>query len=126
MAWELQNRIIKNQKKLYSYCDTESSQNIVQEKIIWKKEYAGAVGLIVSFRGMEVTEKKNIITDIKFIPVNFDDMGRVHQGFEKAVDSVWEDMKSYLTNQKQNPEIITKGCTWKKGAYMVYSKQNNG
>ncbi|MCP4264696.1 MAG: hypothetical protein GY777_03815 [Candidatus Brocadiaceae bacterium] len=52
-----------------------------------------------------MTEKKDIITDIKFILVKFDDRGRVHQGFKKAVDSVWEDMKSYLTNQKQNQMV---------------------
>ncbi len=51
---------------------------------------------IVCFRGTEVREPQDIITDLKFWQVQSVEGGRVHAGFEAALDKVWGDMAAHL------------------------------
>ena len=46
--------------------------------------------ILVSFRGTEIKEKEDILTDAKWIPVDSGQGGDVHQGFKDALDSVWD------------------------------------
>ena len=44
---------------------------------------------IVTFRGTEVINWKDVRTDVKVIPVQWDDGGKVHKGAKDALDEVW-------------------------------------
>jgi triacylglycerol lipase len=58
--------------------------------------------IVVCFRGTEVDDVQDIVTDAKFILVDSEQGGKVHMGFKDAVDLVWEDMKEYIENIKSD------------------------
>ena len=61
----------------------------------------GAGHLIVSFRGTEVGEKADLLTDAKILPVNNDPPpGRVHGGFAAALEAVWPELGDILTDDQ--------------------------
>ena len=45
--------------------------------------------VIITFRGTEVINWKDVRTDVKVIPVAWDDGGKVHKGAKEALDEVW-------------------------------------
>jgi len=56
---------------------------------------------IVCFRGTEIHEPQDIITHLKFWQVQSSGGGRVHAGFEAALDKVWDDMTAHLQAIRQ-------------------------
>ncbi len=51
---------------------------------------------VVCFRGTEVREEKDIITDLKFWQTKAAGGGRVHAGFEEALGKVWDGISAHL------------------------------
>lgn len=51
---------------------------------------------IVCFRGTEVKESQDILTDLKFWQIQAGGESRVHAGFEEALDKVWSNISAYL------------------------------
>ena len=56
---------------------------------------------IVCFRGTEIHEPQDIITDLRCWQVQSSGGGRVHAGFEAALDAVWDDMAAHLQAIRQ-------------------------
>jgi triacylglycerol lipase len=74
---------------------------------------------IVAFRGSELpkpgenSDFRGIFNDwmanFKFLPVEWDQGGKVHEGFKEALYEVWNDIANYLTNKLQNRKIWITG-----------------
>ncbi len=60
--------------------------------------------VLVVFRGTEVQEMKDIITDIDFILVRSNQGGSAHQGFLKALNAVWEKVEARVKQLKGDTE----------------------
>ena len=56
---------------------------------------------VVCFRGTEIEERADIITDLKFLQTRALGGGRVHRGFESALDQVWSSLKNHLDTLTQ-------------------------
>lgn len=52
--------------------------------------------IVLSLRGTEPTELKDIISDLNIIPRNGEKQGLVHRGFAKALDNIWDDVETTL------------------------------
>ncbi|MDJ0508722.1 MAG: lipase family protein [Crocosphaera sp.] len=61
--------------------------------------------IIVSFRGTQVSQREDVLTDLN---LGFEDgpLGRVHRGFLKAVDSVWEDLIKTINEFQDNGQSL--------------------
>lgn len=74
---------------------------------------------IVAFRGSQLPKpgKDNDFLEIfndwmanfDFLPVEWNQGGKVHKGFKEAVDEVWDELSDYLTNEQQNRKIWITG-----------------
>ena len=61
---------------------------------------------IVSFRGTElVGDFQDVMIDVDFFLVDSKTKGKVHHGFQKALDSVWDDIKAYLDKNHKKQSI---------------------
>jgi hypothetical protein len=69
--------------------------------------------IIVCFRGTEVEEVHDVITDAKFILVDSEQGGKVHKGVKDAIDLVWNDIKEYMQNIRRN--LAQKQTVWFTG-----------
>ena len=49
--------------------------------------------IIVSFRGTEPTEMKDVMTDLNIIPRKGEKQGIVHSGFANALDKIWDNVQ---------------------------------
>lgn len=61
--------------------------------------------MIISFRGTEITEKSDIIADLKIIKEK-DIVGYVHKGFKNEVDKLWNSL-STIININNKPLFLT-------------------
>ena len=52
--------------------------------------------VVVAFRGTDVGDSQDIVTDLKIALVPAGKSGRVHKGFKAALDSVWPELNSQL------------------------------
>jgi len=52
--------------------------------------------LVVAFRGTERDELEDVITDLSFWPSESEYGGRVHKGFQAALNRVWPEIAEYL------------------------------
>lgn len=52
--------------------------------------------ILCVFRGTDVTEIDNVLTDINFILGEHEGEGRVHRGFKAALDVVWQPLSNHL------------------------------
>ncbi len=53
---------------------------------------------VLVFRGTEVAERRDIVTDIKVARVAAGKTGKVHKGFKEALDSVWRELEARLSS----------------------------
>ena len=79
----------------YTFIEKDSSQAYV----LWDDE-----NFIVTFRGMDQDEK----LDSKFWKKTAWEGGRVHRGFEKYVNKIWDDIKVLFFEHGVNPNRQTK------------------
>ncbi len=62
--------------------------------------------LVVAFRGTEIVEDfQDILIDADFFLVGSKTKGKVHHGFKKSLDSVWDDIKTYLDKNHKKQTI---------------------
>jgi len=52
--------------------------------------------VIVAFRGTQPNERADVWSDIKFLPAEWENGGRVHEGFAAALDAVWDAVAARL------------------------------
>jgi triacylglycerol lipase len=61
--------------------------------------------IVISFRGTEPDKLKDWLTDLNAIPVD-GPVGKVHEGFNAAVSSVWTDLVAALGRLRDNGQTI--------------------
>jgi len=62
--------------------------------------------MIVAFRGTEVIKDfKDVLIDADFFLVNSKIGGKVHKGFKKALDSIWDELKEYIEKNLKNKTL---------------------
>ncbi len=79
----------------YEYVDRNGSQAYV----LWDDET-----FIISFRGTQPTEMKDVFSDMKFWKRPAWEGGRVHTGFATYVDEIWDQIKVIFFKHGVNPE----------------------
>jgi len=58
--------------------------------------------VVVSFRGTETAEPVDILTDLDLILSEHKKLGKVHNGFRKALNEIWNDLYNYLQENQNN------------------------
>ncbi len=74
--------------------------------------------LIISFRGTELksfSALHELRSDLNILPVNFSEGGRVHAGFQKALDEIWEGEQGLGHFIQQQIEAHPKRAIWMTG-----------
>ncbi|MBI4774675.1 MAG: lipase family protein [Deltaproteobacteria bacterium] len=72
--------------------------------------------VIVAFRGSELRKRpgendlSNVfadwLTNFRFVPVDWGQRGKVHQGFKAALDEVWQELSGYLDTLKDRRRTV--------------------
>jgi predicted lipase len=63
--------------------------------------------IVLSFRGTEPTELKDILADINIIPKKSEErQGIVHSGFAEALDKIWDDVELYLDSIHASGDLV--------------------
>jgi triacylglycerol lipase len=68
--------------------------------------------IVVAFRGTEVSDIRDLVTDAKLllVPAKPKGTGKVHRGFQKALDNLWPEIKRTLEriqSQQERPVWFT-------------------
>tara|TARA_B100000886_G_scaffold171019_1_gene117070 strand:+ start:77 stop:874 length:798 start_codon:yes stop_codon:yes gene_type:complete len=79
----------------YQFLDKNGSQAY----ILWDQET-----FIVSFRGTQPKEMKDVFNDMKFWKRPAWEGGKVHTGFASYVDEIWDDVKKLFFEHGVNPK----------------------
>lgn len=79
----------------YEFVDRNGSQAYV----LWDDK-----NFIISFRGTQPTEMKDVFSDMKFWKRPAWEGGRVHTGFATYVDEIWDQIKVIFFKHGVNPE----------------------
>ena len=79
----------------YQFVDENGSQAYV----LWDDE-----NFIIAFRGTQATEWADIKSDINFWKRPAWEGGKVHTGFAKYVDEIWDDIKKIFFEHGVNPK----------------------
>lgn len=62
--------------------------------------------MVLVFRGTELgKDNKDILIDVDFFLTKAHTKGKVHHGFQKALDSVWDEIKAYLDKNHKKQSI---------------------
>jgi triacylglycerol lipase len=105
-------------KELYLKCGYINikyfDRNGAQAYALLKDNY-----VVLVFRGTEISSYNDVAADLKFFPVK-DELGlpgRVHRGFKKEVDDLWDEILEWLsTHNAQHNQVYT--CGHSLGAAM--------
>ena len=62
--------------------------------------------IIVSCRGTEPTQFRDILADLKTIPVRHPRAGRVHQGFKEYTDLVFDEIIAHVKKMRKKDENV--------------------
>ena len=92
LVYVLEHDFVRTSLEQAGFTRTEFFENdCTQSFVASNDEFA-----IVCFRGTEVKEKEDLITDLKFWQTRAAGDGFVHAGFEEALDKVWSNISSHL------------------------------
>ena len=72
-------------------------RNGTQAYVLWDD-----TNFIISFRGTQPKEMKDIFSDMKFWKRSAWEGGRVHTGFANYVDEIWDDVKRIFFERFKN------------------------
>ena len=73
--------------------------------------------LIVVFRGTDISSLKNLLTDARFKPTEFEEHGLVHRGFLDALDAVWPDLESRIAQLADGRSVYFTGHSPGRGPW---------
>lgn len=62
--------------------------------------------IVLSLRGTEPTEIKDVVADLNIIPRNGEKQGLVHRGFAKALDNIWKDVETALDSLYKAGDVV--------------------
>jgi triacylglycerol lipase len=61
--------------------------------------------IVIAFRGTELNEFKDIKTDMDFLFTDSENGGKVHNGFQHALDLIWPEMECCIQTNKHGRSI---------------------
>jgi len=92
LAYALEQNFVRTHLEQAGFSRTEFFENDCTQSFVASND----VFAMVCFRGTEVSESQDIITDLKFWQTQAAGGGRVHAGFEAALDKVWDNISAHL------------------------------
>ena len=92
LAYVLEHGFVRTRLEQAGFTQTEFFENDCTQSFVASNDEF----VIVCFRGTEVKEKKDLTTDMKFWQTRAAAGGRVHAGFEEALDKVWSNISARL------------------------------
>lgn len=97
-------REIKNKTREWGFNATEYFEKNETQAFVASNDNM----ILLAFRGTEMNKLKDILTDLDARMTKFL-FGKVHLGFNRAVNEVWEDLRKYLkvVRNKTQPLYVT-------------------
>ena len=118
---------ITSQRKIEKEC---AKVNLIAKSFWWKNtEFLvahDADKIFIVGRGTETKEIVDIFTDLKAFRVPANKMGRVHGGFNAALDHVWDDMHKYISANSKGKLIFYGGHSLGAGLVTIAASRLDG
>lgn len=103
LAYKTDNKhFVENALSEYSKSHFKTFDNDATEALVVKT----GTCIILTFRGTEPTEFKDILSDINIIPKKAERQGIVHSGFAGALDKIWTDVEIYLDSIHASGDLV--------------------